>query len=240
MKTINWLPKLFLYISFLFPITVSALFTQSAFAQFTSPPGQGSPKGTAGGGSRPIKSLCTQPVGSQETLVAMAPTGSVGFTSSQTPTLWVYIPNTTAKTLEFSLVTQEEGVYQTNVSITDTRLLKVTLPATVSLTVGKIYNWKAALVCNPKQRTEDWVVNGWIQRQPIDAEFQRKLTGATIEQQVKLYAQAGFWYEALNAYLQLRQMQPGSSNLPLLGADLLKFAGLDKIAANLFPTQAPR
>lgn len=240
MKTINWLPKLFLYISFLFPITAGVLLAQSAFAQFTSPPGQGSPKGTAGGGSRPVAALCALPVGNQETLVALAPTETVGFTSSQNPTFWVYIPNTTAKMLEFSLVTQEEGVYQTNVPITAAKLVKITLPATVSLTVGKIYNWKAALVCNPERRTKDWVVNGWIQRQPIDAEFQRKLAGTTTEQQVKLYAQSGFWYEALNAYLQLRQMQPGSSNLSILGADLLKVAGLDKIAANLFPTQALR
>lgn len=205
--------------------------TATAQAQFGSPPGQGKPRGTAGGGSRPGQTTCLENPGSGEALVAMAPTQFVGLTSHPRPGIWVQIPQTTAKVLEFSLFTdQQAGVYQANLPISIPGLMQIVLPSEVSLTPNKPYQWTVALVCNPNQRTEDWIAEGWIQHQPLNANLQQQLSHATLEQQIRLYTLSGFWYEALNTYLTLQQTQPENSNLASLQADLLKSAGLPAIA----------
>lgn len=221
----------------------SGLMAPIAQAQFGSPPGQGTPKGTAGGGSRPATPLiCLQQPHSQDHLVALAPTQAVGLTTQATPTVWVYVPQTTATTLEFSLFTSErEGVYQANLPIHASGLLKITLPANAAtLSPNQPYYWTAALVCDPKRRTKDWLVGGWIRQQLPHPQLQQQLAAATAEQQVKLYTEAGFWYDGLNAYLELSQTQPGNANLSSLWADLLKTAGLSPIAAPTRVTQVNR
>ncbi len=160
----------------------------------------------------------------------MAPTQFVGLTSNANPTVWIYVPNTTAKTLEFSLFTQEkEGLYQTNLPVKAAGLLKVTLPPTIALATGKPYYWTAALVCNPERRTEDWVVGSWIQRQSLTANLRNQLAHATVEQRIKLYTQSGCWYEAFNTFLDLQQMEAASPNGKALWSHLLSTAGLNGI-----------
>ncbi|MBL1175265.1 DUF928 domain-containing protein [Pantanalinema sp. GBBB05] len=241
MKRIACPPQSWIGAGLLLTTIVSSLVTPIAQAQFGSPPGQGTPKGTAGGGSRPATHLaCLQKPNHQENLVALAPTQSVGLTTQATPTIWVYVPNTTATTLEFSLFTQaQEGLYQVNLPIRADGLLKITLPAnTASLTPNQSYYWTAALVCDPKRRTKDWLVEGRIQQQPLSAQLQQQLAAASAEQQIQLYLQAGFWYDALNTYLELSKTQPNHPALSLLWTDLLKTAGLRPIAAPTRITQA--
>lgn len=220
----------------------SGLLAPAAAAQFGSPPGQGTPKGTAGGGTRPATHLiCLKRPTSQEHLMALAPTQAVGLTTQATPTLWVYVPNTTAITLEFSLFTKEqEGIYQANLPVPTSGLLKITLPANVALLPNQPYYWTAALVCDPKRRTKDWLVGSWIRQQPFNPKLQPQLTAADPEQRVRLYTQEGFWYDALNTYLELSQTQPGNANLIQLWAELLRTAGLGPIAAPTRVTQVHR
>lgn len=239
MKTIHRSRQFWLSTTFLVTLAASGALTSPALAQFSAPPGQGAPKGTAGGGSRSPLTCLTQ-ADSQASLIALAPTETIGLTTKAHPTVWVYVPPSKAKTLEFSLFTQnQEGIYQVEVPIQTTGLVKLTLPPSIELQTDKPYYWAAALVCNPKRRTEDWIVGGWIQRQPFSADLQRHLTGATAEQQFKLYVQSGFWYEALTMYLQLRETQAQNANLPKLWTDLLKQAGLESVAELSFMPQAP-
>jgi hypothetical protein len=241
MQTVNGQWKFFVRVgaSLLASIILGGLVSE-AQAEFGSPPGQGRPKGTAGGGSRPTPTTCLEEPTSGDTLVTMAPTQFVGLTSQASPTVWVQIPRTRAKLLEFSLFTdQQDGVYQTNLPISSPGLLKIALPPQIALTTGKPYRWTVALVCNANQRTEDWIAEGWIQHQSLNAELQRQLSHATIEQRIMLYNQSDFWYEAFNAYLTLWQTQPGNPNLGLIQADLLKSAGLTAIA-NPFPRTLPQ
>lgn len=228
MKTATWHP-LKMAGSVLLILGIASVSAQNAHAQFTSPPGQGVPKGTAGGGTRPIQQ-CSQQPNNQEPLLALAPTRFLGLTSQENPAVWVYVPKTTARTLEFSLFTSDrDGVYQVQLPVSAPGLLKITVPKVAALKTGKPYYWTAALICNPQQRTNDWVVAGWIRQQPFSPDLQRQVAAATPEQRVKLYAQADFWYEALNAYLDLQQTQPNTPNLSLLWTDLLKTAGLSAV-----------
>lgn len=228
MKKANWYP-LKIASSGLLLLGIASFSTQNAHAQFTSPPGQGVPKGTAGGGTRPTQQCLQQP-NDQESLLALAPTRFLGLTSQENPAVWVYVPKTTAQTLEFSLFTSEQdGIYQVQLPVSAPGLVKIAVPQAAKLKTGKPYYWTAALICNPEQRTNDWVVTGWIRQQPFSPDLQRQLAAATPEQRLKLYAQANFWYEALNAYLALQQTQPNTPNLSSLWADLLQTAGLSAV-----------
>jgi len=207
----------------LLTLGTQAVLATASLAQFASPPGQGRPKGTAGGGSRPIHPFCLGNPNQQEVPIALAPDQSVALTSQARPTVWVYLPETKATMLEFSLFTQErEGVYQTNLPITGAGLVKITLPSTVAaLQAGQSYYWVASLVCDVKRRTRDWAIGGWIQYQPLPSALQRQLQAATDSQQVKQYAQSNFWYDALTRYLELRQQQPDHAELGQLWTDLV-------------------
>ncbi|HEY9908084.1 MAG TPA: DUF928 domain-containing protein [Thermosynechococcaceae cyanobacterium] len=200
-----------------------------ATAQSFTPPGRGTPVGTAGGGSRPATSDCVQAITRSSSLLALAPTQFIGLTVNDRPTLWVYVPATTAKTLEFSLLDQEQnGIYQANIPTDGTaQLVKIDLPEAVpALAVGQSYYWTAALICNPQRRTEDWLTGGWMQRQAIGERLQRQLTGATLEQRRKLYAENGLWYETVNTLVQLRRSHPSNAALKAAWSELLQVGGL--------------
>jgi hypothetical protein len=209
-------------------------------AQTFTPPGQGSPKGTAGG-SRPAHSDCSSRISTKGRFLALSAQRFISLTSEAQPSFWVYVPHTTARSLEFSLLDdQQNGIYQTSVQLEPRAgLVKLTLPADqVSLTEGKIYSWTAALICNPKCRTDDWLVQGWVRRQALPPDFDRRLQTATAQQRLQLYAEAGFWYDTLNTLVELWQSQPANPKLTALWSELLQMGGLPAITEPLKVVQA--
>ncbi len=208
-------------------VPFSGIFLAASAQTFNPPSGPGTPQRTAGG-TRPIRSSCAAS-SQQAAFVALSPTRFKGMTASDHPTVWVAVPRTTAKTLEFSLFdAQQNGIYQVNVPIdSPTDMVKIAVPPTVAALIsGQSYTWTAALVCNPQRRTEDWVATGTLHKQTPTAEFQRQVSKASSEQQMKLYAQAGYWYETINALVELRRSQPTDPKLATTWSDLLKIAGL--------------
>ena len=174
---------------------------------FDPPPGQGVPKGTSGGGSRPIAPSCLVPPESKSSPILLAPKRYLGLTSQSHPTFWVHLPTTTAKTIEFSLFDRtRKGIYQVSLPTPSSAgLLAIPLPKTEpGLSNDRSYNWTVALVCNPKRRTEDWVMGGWIQRQAPSNRLQQALKqDSNAIDQAKSYLQDNFWYDALTTLLEL-------------------------------------
>jgi Domain of Unknown Function (DUF928) len=206
---------------------------------FDPPPGQGAPKGTTGGGSRPVTPSCLIPPDSlAEPLLQrialptlLAPKTYLGLTSTSHPTFWVHIPNTTAKTIEFSLFDHHRnGIYQVSLPITQSAgMTSIPLPKTLpGLTIDRSYHWTIALVCNPKRRTEDWVSGGWIQRQQPNIRLQQDLnrSGKPMDR-AKLYLQSNFWYDAMTI-LNQSQSSP-STEFNDLWSSAFDSAGIPKI-----------
>lgn len=191
-------------------ITVISLLTAyptvASANAFDPPPGQGAPKGTAGGGSRPVTPSCLIPPDSIALPILLAPKSYLGLTTQTHPTFWVYLPTTTAKTIEFSLFDQNrKGIYQVSLAIPKSAgLMAIPLPKNIpGLTVDRSYHWTIALVCNPKRRTEDWVSGGWIQRQQPSARLQQELNRSEYPlDRAKFYLQSNFWYDAMTTLNQ--------------------------------------
>ena len=202
---------------------------------FDPPSGQDAPQGgTVGGGSRPVNMAClSNRAATLGTLTALSSRRHLGLTRLAHPNFWVYKPQTTAQTAEFSLFDeQRKGIYQGNLPVPkQAGLVSIHLPDTAPpLAKNQSYNWTLALVCNPTDRTEDWVVGGWIERiEPTD-NLKQQIANAPAAERISLYARQGFWYDALNTLVELQRTQPSNPTLNTTWAKLLKSGGLGVIA----------
>ncbi|MBE9010331.1 DUF928 domain-containing protein [Pseudanabaenaceae cyanobacterium LEGE 13415] len=224
-------PKLLSFTSLLTGSMIVALstlhLTKPVSAQLIEPPpGLPAPQTTTSGGSRPISRACVQ---SATPFTAIASRQSVGLTRHNRPTVWVYLPPTQAQTLEFSMFDQDrKGIYQTTIEINNrTGYVPIELPSSApALNQNQPYYWTVALVCDPNERTHDWITGGWIQQQSIDSALQQQLNQATLTEQIRLIAKAGYWYEAVDAYLRLQQAKPNDPQLTQLWAELVRTGNL--------------
>lgn len=203
----------------------------NATALFEPPPGRDAPRGgTAGGGSRPAGGAClSHPSAKSSSLTALVPGRHLGLTQSDRPNFLAYIPQTTAQTAEFSLFDEQmNGIYQMSVPVSKAGLVSIRLSDTAPpLAKDKPYYWTVALVCNPSDRTEDWVVGGWIERAEPSATLKQQLANVTAVEKVSLYAKQGFWYDALNTLVELQRTQPNHPVIATTWAELMKSVELD-------------
>lgn len=205
--------------------------------------------GTGGGGTRGSCSKKNQP--NQMPLTGLMPIrnklnqrtrvpANQTLTVAANPTFFVYVPETTAKSAEFLLSDEQDNeVYQTTLrlptvlssdvptsSVSSPSIIKLSLPANVSLETGKNYRWVFALNCIAPDGdlSGNLYVEGWIQRTELTPDLKTKIEQATPLEQAKLYAMARIWPETLVIASQLRSSKPDEWE------ELLKSVGLTQIA----------
>jgi hypothetical protein len=215
-------------------LTVTAWAAKPTSASFEPPPRRDAPRGgTAGGGSRPAALACASTSSDRNpTLTALSPGKHIGLSQLQQPVFFVHLPQTNAQSAEFSLFDQEmNGIYQKNIPITNQAgLITIRLPKDApSLVANKTYHWSFAVACNPSDRTEDWVVGGWVEHSPLSSYIQKQLAKATVIERVSLYAKQGFWYDAVATIIELQSQQPNNSQLSQSWKELLSSVGLSVI-----------
>ncbi|MBR8837842.1 MAG: DUF928 domain-containing protein [Stigonema ocellatum SAG 48.90 = DSM 106950] len=188
--------------SFLIPFT-----TAEARITFNSPIGLGVPGRRVAGGAR-LPDCVSQ---KQQRLTAIVPKNNLGLTTAANPTLFFYIPQTTAPELELVVHDNNKGVFkQSYKPIGKAGVIAVPLTQT-SLEVGKEYHWFFSVICNPKERSQDQVVEGGIKRIQPSPQLMTKLKNATPEEQVNLYAAQGIWYDSLATLAQLVSSRPDNA-----------------------------
>lgn len=69
----------------------------------------------------------------------------------------------------------------------------------VTLNPNVTYQWSVALVPDPKNRSKDLVATGYVKRVEAPAELTAKLEKAAPIDRAALYAEAGYWYDALQS-----------------------------------------
>lgn len=204
----------------------------SQLTGFEPPPGRGAPRGgTVGGGTRPVKNcLAASASGS---LTALSPGNQLGLTEVERPKFLVYLPQTTAQMAEFSLFDQQmKGIYQVSIPVAQkTGLMSIALPDNAPvLQKDQPYYWTFALACNPNDRTEDWVVGGWVEYAQPSANLKQQLASLVGVEKVSLYAKQGFWYDAITTLVELQRTQPNQPQLAEMQLELLKSGGLEALA----------
>lgn len=208
-------------------------------AQYQPPGNLGKPQ-TAGGGTRgtskcPLDAELPNP---QPPLTPLMPLlapniGSVGLTVSEHPEFFVYVPETSAKSAEFILIDEEDNdIYQTSLPLSgEAGIVSVSLPEDQPpLEADKNYRWFFAVICDPQNRFDELVVDGWTQRREIDEDLAAKLERKTRPSDRSfIYAQNGIWHDALSI-LAAEIRQGNSNDLAMVKwKQLLESAGLNKV-----------
>jgi hypothetical protein len=168
-------------------------------------------------------------------VMALLPQASSGLTTSEAPTLLVYVPRTARRKAIFILETRESEVIDTEFSLPEKAgIVRIPLSALkqgVSLEKDKWYFWYLLIVTDPGNPV-DWIsVGGLLKR--VD----RKTIGITesgqpsLQNQSSRYIQAGIWYDAISTVADLRRSQPKNTEYAKQWRNLLHSVGLNQYAS---------
>ena len=222
-------------------LAASQLRAQSIQVSLTFPPTQprGAPSRTIGGGQRRGGDEPEEPtvcLTSNLPLTAVTPNNNVVTTVSGNPTLFWYVPKTQAKSAEFVLFDDDgkelNKIYKTTVAVKGTPgIVKLHIPASVSLETGKKYLWAFTVKCFSDPEDNPWVA-GVIERTELNGEEETKLA-ATKEplEKAEVYAEAEVWQETLSLMAQLRYERPYDFRVNNAWRELLSSVQLGAIAS---------
>jgi hypothetical protein len=191
------------------------------------PPLRGAPSSRVGGASRGITEA-------RVTLDVLAP-DHTGLTISEQPSLYWYLSAPVAAPLEFTLIDQAavHPLAEIQLKAPDAPgIQRLDLSAHgVKLEPGIEYQWFVTLVPDPRQRSNDVLAGGTIERIEAPPALTARLAGASDQQLTYVYAQEGLWYDAIAAISGLINASPEDDGLRAQRAALLEQVGLDRVAA---------
>lgn len=151
-------------------------------------------------------------------LTALAPQNHIGQTTSSHPTFAWFIPDSKSLPLEFALykytpIGDVQPIYKTRLK-TAPGIMQLSLPKNYpGLVLGR-YIWQVAMLCNPNHPSSDLVAKAEIERVEMLPTLAKQLTQTRDRvAKVKLYAQAGLWYDALAESLQETSLKSEVANL---------------------------
>ncbi len=192
----------------------------------------GAPARTAGGATRSFSCIAS----TEKPLTALMPSNNVGTTIAADPSVFVYIPNTTATTGEFVIVDSSGNeIYLKQFGLPGSAgVMKLDLPAAREdgsplLVAGETYQWQLALICDQNNRSRDAFVGGMLNRTEASADLTNSLESAETDiDRAKAYAQAKVWNEPLTILAEMRTENEQA------WTDFLTSVGLNEIAAEPF------
>lgn len=182
----------------------------------------GAPGRSFGGGTR-----------GEAPLRVLSPKNNVITTVSAQPTLFLYIPQTQAKSAKFVVYdNQGQLFYQTTVALQGIPgVVKLSLPKTLGLKIGQEYDWALTLAQNPETEESNSSVRGKIKRTVLTSTQKAQLAAARQPlKQAEVYAKAGIWQETISILAQLRHDRPSDHNINTAWEELLESVELKEIA----------
>jgi hypothetical protein len=203
-----------------------------------TPPNTGQPNHREGGATRSPLTKNTNCFLDSDDFIALVPPSGKGFTAQEYPTLFWYLPPHNAEKLTFTLKDNEgnEIYSQAYLPIKNQltpQIMSLKLPANMGLAplqIGQEYHWELALICNTSNDFDFISVQGVVERiTPNFSSTNQELQKISLDNQVKIYAQNRLWYETIDTMLQLRKLEPISSDLESAWLNLLNSVGLENI-----------
>jgi Domain of Unknown Function (DUF928) len=223
----SWLTIAFLTYSFLMVMAAAPSWAEVTF----NPPKDQAPKSSSGGASRDTSTCGVDMTATTKASVTpLLPKTNLGLTVKDRPTILVYVPQTNAKKLFFSLQDEKgKQYYQTTLAVPKKRgVMEVKLPRSVSaLKIGKNYQWSLVIVCTQELEPDSPWVSGWIRRVEANTNLNNQ---PTVELASKL-ASMGIWYDSLSTLAELKRKQPDNLKVATSWEELLKAVDLKAIAS---------
>ncbi|MCP5159715.1 MAG: DUF928 domain-containing protein [Gammaproteobacteria bacterium] len=187
------------------------------------PPMRGAPASRVGGASRGERNGAL-------ILRVLAPE-SIGLTRQAQPTLYWYSSTSLSMPLEFTLIDEQSIKPLVDRSVNAPQPGIHALPLHYTLKPEVEYQWSIAAVTDPGQRASDTIASGAIKYVQPPAPLAARLSNASVEELPFLYAQAGFWYDAIAVLSEQIAAQPMERRLREQRAALLEQVGLKAVAA---------
>lgn len=163
---------------------------------------------------------------------SLLPKQEVGLTIAERPTLFVYVPQTSAEQVLLTIRNGEDNSihYRTYLPLTvNGGVVSITIPEdSPALELEKDYIWSLQIVCHEDDPAHPETI-GWIRRVTIENTSVSPTEPASLEKVSEL-AYEGIWYDALSNLASLRQAQPEDQVLISDWQELLTSAGLDDLA----------
>ena len=215
----------------------SARFGEKLSEVFFKPPSDDKkPEHTAEAGSRhPIPCIqnsnsttLINSLPSQNALMPLIPRTNLGLTISEKPKLWIYVPETSARQLVFSI--REEGRVhhsKTLVPITGASGIISLQPNhdSLPLKIGTNYKLSVVLVCGEKPGPNDPARDVWVRRVEAPAPI---IQGSALEK-AAWYGKQGIWYDTLYFLIKAKNSQFQNPDLISIWTNFLESEGLKAI-----------
>ncbi|WP_413198508.1 DUF928 domain-containing protein [Nostoc piscinale] len=172
----------------------------------------------------PVTDQCLQ---GKIPFTALIPESQLGLTTVSNPSLFFYVPQTSAPELELVVQNETEQEVYTQKYKPNNRagIISIRLPIN-SLAVNKQYKWTFSVICNPTDKSQNKVVAGVVQRVLPDLQLVKKLQQANRQERAVLYAAAGIWHDALATVAQRRYLFPKNPEIASDWQELLTTPGI--------------
>ncbi len=156
-----------------------------------------------------------------------------GQTIAARPTFWFYVPYTSADkfSAQFSLQDKQgREIYTITRTLPQSSgIMSIRMPPTAPpLQVNQSYRWTLQLPCS----TPAVSVWGWVQRVETPAAIRSKLSTLSSPQKAALFAENGFWFDALTEVGLARRANPQDAAIANAWVSLLTQAKLDLAPQN--------
>ena len=176
------------------------------------PPGDTTLERSQGGASRDSGSCPNDRLNSDRFLLPLMPGNSEqGFTVSDRPSFFVYVPSTSAEQIFFTLKDKNEEYYhQDTVTIPENGgIISIPLPKDADeLEIGKNYQWTFVLACQIPMRPDSPMISGLVKRVEHQSVGIAEVDSTPSLEMAKLYGSAGIWFDTLKTLAQLRHQRP--------------------------------
>lgn len=186
--------------------------------------------------ARPISPSQIQPrvrECSQILPVFLVPQDHAGQTTSGRPKFFWYMSDTSS--VEFSLKKEgaNEPFFKERLEVPKAGIIQTEIPkGQPELTIGQDYLWSVSVVCNTEQGSKKVTVQALIRRVAPTQELTRRLRRAQSERdRARIYAQQGFWYNALETISNASEAKPQDRSITEDFYSLLDQVGLNEVVA---------
>lgn len=203
-----------------------ALGADNSTAAVYKPPLRGAPASRVGGGTRGT--------GEANFVLNVLAPDHTGYTTQAQPTLYWYASGPSIAKVEVTVIAEvaERPVLSQDLNLTSGGVQSFDLSKHgVTLKPDIEYEWFVSAVPDPTQRSKDVTSGGTIKRVSPDPAVQARVAAAGERQVPMVYAEAGLWYDAIDALSRLIERHPGDAELHAERALLLDQVGLPAAAS---------
>jgi hypothetical protein len=209
------------------PLKADNAATTSKGSPTYKPPLRGAPAGRIGGGTRGATDR------ESFSLLVLAP-DHAGYTTQDQPCLYWYISKPTSYPVELT-ITERNAVrplVEKQLKGPETGGIQTVCLAGLDarLRPNVPYKWFVTLVTNADHRSKDILAGGIIERVEPPETLAARLNSSERRNAPFIYAEEGYWYDALGAISGMIEASPNDADLRKQRASLLEQVGLAEAA----------